>query len=55
MRVTKFIVYGLIVVAASSMTNWLMLGRSAGFGGGGYGGGYYGGGSGSSGGGGGHK
>jgi hypothetical protein len=43
--VGKFIVYGLLVIAASSMTNWLMLGRSAGLGGGGYGGGYYGGGS----------
>ena len=51
----KFIVYGLLVIAASSMTNWLMLGRSiggGGFGSSGYSGGYYGGGSSS---GGGHK
>jgi hypothetical protein len=47
----KFIVYALIVVAVSSLTNWSMLGRSVASGSrGGYSGGYYGGGSSSSGG-----
>jgi hypothetical protein len=40
----KFILYGLLVVGASSLVNWTMLGKSAGAGYGGYGsrGGYIG-------------
>lgn len=33
----KFILYGLLVVGASSLTNWVSLGKSAGSGYGGYG------------------
>ncbi len=39
----KYVLYGIVVVALSSLLNWVNLGRSIVSTGGGYGGGYYGG------------